>query len=150
MSESTKHQMFAMTPIWLWPVLWLSLRSYERWLHAYWSKHGFCEVICRLSRFGTVHVHRIYPPEREETSLTGAHISGFEQRVYADVLTPDLVISQPQRKVSEPYHTRTASTFLGVQLHTHPLGSFESIRDGPPIRDQPKNPHRLSKPRECG
>ena len=131
MSEDTKHQMFAMTPIWLWPVLWLSLRSYERWLHAYWSKHGFCEVICRLSRFGTVHVYKIYPPEREETSLIGAHISRFEQRIYAEVLTSDDVISQPLRKVSEPRHARKASAILGAQRLTHPLGSFESIRDGP-------------------
>ena len=130
MSEDTKQQMFALTPIWLWPVLWLSLRSYERWLHAYWSKHGFCEVICRLSRFGTVHVHKIYPPEREEVSLTGAHISAFEQRIYADALTPDLEISQPMRKVSEPRAPQPLSG-LGPLLPSHPLGSFESIRDGP-------------------
>ena len=139
MSESTKQQMFAMTPIWLWPVLWLSLRSYERWLHAYWSKHGFCEVICRLSRFGTVHVHKIYPPEPEQTSLTGAHISGFEQRIYAEVLTPDEVISQPVRKVSEP-RARQPLSGLGPQRRTHPHGSFESIRDGPADTGSTKKP----------
>ena len=122
--------MFAMTPIWLWPVLWLSLRSYERWLHAYWAKHGFCEVICRLSRFGTVHVHRIYPPEPEPVLEATRHLSGFEQRQYAEALTPDDVISQPLRKVSETRVPQPPSG-LGVQLHTHPLGSYESIRDGP-------------------
>ena len=130
MSDDTKQQMFAMTPIWLWPVLWLSLRSYERWLYAYWAKHGFCEVICRLSRFGTVHVYRIYPPEREETSLTGAHISRFERRKYMDVLTSDDVISQPQRKVSEPRAPQPQGG-LGAQRLTSPLALIESIRDGP-------------------
>ena len=139
MSDCTKQQMFALTPIWLWPVLWFSLRSYERWLHAYWSKHGFCEVICRLSRFGTVHVHRIYPPEPEQTSLTGAHISRFEQRIYADALTPDDVISQPVRKVSEARHARKASAFLGARLLNLPFVQIESIRDGPADTGSNKN-----------
>ena len=138
MSEETKQQMFAMTPIWLWPVLWLSLRSYERWLHAYWAKHGFCEVICRLSRFGTVHVHKIYPPECEAVSLTGAHISAFEQRIYAEALTPDLDISQPMRRVSETRAPQPVSG-LGVQLLNLPLAQIESIRDGPADTGSTKN-----------
>ena len=132
MDQSQKQQMFASTPLWLWPVLWFSIRAYEKWLYAYWAEHGYCVVCCKLSGFATLHVVKIYPPEDNTCSSAYDYLSAFHLRQFIHAMRSDVLISQPLRRaVPGP----NLAPSLGLTDDVIPsfvaFVQFESIRDGP-------------------
>ncbi|MEO1101171.1 MAG: hypothetical protein AAFW65_04935 [Pseudomonadota bacterium] len=98
MSERQISEMFAVTPWWLWPVLWWSLGRHQAWLARFRAEHGPREVLVTVTAFGTIRVLHI--GDLPDTDNGHPRITRAAFLAFARAMRPARVISQPVRTAS--------------------------------------------------
>lgn len=96
MPEHQKREMYAVTPVFFWPVLWWSIIVFEAWMASYEAEHGPAEILFAVTPFGRIRLKYISdrPAPRHTPDLSRATIHAL-----LAAFTPAIMTSVPVRCV---------------------------------------------------
>lgn len=92
MPEHQKREMYAVTPVFLLPVLWWSIIVFEAWIARYEAEHGHAEILFSVTAFGRIRLMHVSdrPLPRHTPDLSGATV-----RALLAAFAPAIVTSAP-------------------------------------------------------
>lgn len=108
MPEHQKREMYDVTPVYFWPVLWWSIIVFEAWMARYEAEHGPAEILFSVTPFGRIRLMHVSdrPAPRHTPELSGATV-----RALLVAFTPAIVTSAPVRRVCPVAGISTAPLF---------------------------------------